>query len=68
MSIANAVQRGRMIYVYNERNQILCSIPVGNGPSDGLKGYTQGQVNVQRGWMIYSYDSKGRLVASVSAR
>ena len=68
MAIGNAVQRGTVVYIYNEDNKLNGSVPAGNGPNDGLKGYTPSRVNVQRGSLIYSYDEHGRHVGSVPAR
>jgi len=68
MAIANAVQRGTLVYIYNDNNNLIGSVPAGNGPNDGLKGYTSSRVNVQRGSLIYSYDEHGRHVGSVPAR
>jgi len=53
MAIGNAVQRGTVIYIYNDNNNLIGSVPAGNGPNDGLKGYTPSRVNVQRGSLIY---------------
>lgn len=68
MAISNAVQRGAFVYVYDEKNHQIASLPAGNGPNDGLKGYTGSSVNIQRGAFIYTYDAKGRQTGSVSAR
>jgi hypothetical protein len=68
MAIANAIQRGSTVYVYNEKNQQICSISAGSGPKDGLKGYTGGSVNIQRGSIIYTYNEKGQQTGSQSAR
>ena len=68
MAIGNAVQRGDFVYVYDEKNHQIFSIPAGNGPDDGLKGYTQSRVNVRRGDYIYSYDEKGHNAGSTPAR
>jgi len=67
MAIANAVQRGSTVYVYNEKNQLMFSQSAGSGPKDGLKGYTGGSVNIQRGSTIYSYNEKGQLIGTQSA-
>ena len=60
MAIANAVQRGSFVYVYNEKNQQIFTQSAGSGPNDGLKGYTSGNVNIQRGSFIYTYNEKGQ--------
>ena len=53
MAIGNAVQRGTVVYIYNEDNKLNGSVPAANGLNDGLKGYTPSRVNVQRGSLIY---------------
>ena len=68
MAIGNVVQRGAIIYIYDENNRQINSVPAGNGPNDGLKGYTSTRINVQRGAIIYSYDEQGRQVGSVPAQ
>ena len=68
MAIGNVVQRGAIIYIYDENNRQINYVPAGNGPNDGLKGYTSTRINVQRGAIIYSYDEHGRQVGSVPAR
>ena len=68
MAIGNAVERGSMVYIYDENMREIASVPAGNGPDVGLKGYTGSRVNVRRGQMIYSYDDKGRQVGSIPAR
>ena len=68
MAIGNVVQRGALIYICYKNNRQINSVPAGNGPSDGLKGYTSTRINVQRGAIIYSYDEHRRQVRSVSAR
>ena len=65
MAIANAVQRGSLIYVYNEKGSLIFTLPSGSGPKDGLKGYTSGGVNVQRGNLIYMYNDRGSLSHTV---
>ncbi|ODS93856.1 MAG: hypothetical protein ABS45_00370 [Comamonas sp. SCN 65-56] len=59
MPIANVIQRGPVIYVYNEKNQTLFTKIVGREPTDGVKGYTSSFVNIQMGRVIYTYNEKG---------
>lgn len=59
MPIANAIQRGSIVYVYNEKNQQIFAQHAGNGPDDGLKGYTSQSVSIRRGRVIYTYNEKG---------
>jgi hypothetical protein len=68
MSIGNAVQRGSVVYVYDEKGRQIASISAGSGPKDGLTGYTSSTVNVRRGSVIYTYDAHGRQTASTTAR
>jgi len=68
MAIANAVQRGSTVYVYNEKNQQIMVRSAGSGPNDGLKGYTGSSVNIQRGSTIYTYNEKGQQTGATSAR
>lgn len=69
MAIGNAVQRGSVVYVYDEKGRQLFSQSAGNAArGDGLKGYTSSTVNIQRGSVIYTYDVRGRQISSTSAR
>jgi hypothetical protein len=68
MPIGNAVQRGALVYVYDERGRQIATITAGSAPSDGLTGYTSSTVNVRRGSLIYSYDARGRQIATAPAR
>ena len=65
--IVTAVQRGSQVYVYGTGQRQLCAVFAGNGPDDGLKGYTSSTVSVRRGSQIYVYDNKGRQISSVFA-
>jgi hypothetical protein len=67
MAIANAVPRGSSVYVYDEQNRQIFSIPGGTGPNNGLQGYTGSTVSVRRGSSIYVYDERGRQISSISA-
>ena len=67
MPIANAVQRGSLVYVYNEKNNQIFTQPAGNGPNDGLKGYTGSSINIKRGSTIYTYNEKGQQTGTTSA-
>lgn len=65
--IVTAVQRGSQVYVYGPNQRQLCAVFAGNGPDDGLKGFTSSTVSVRRGSNIYVYDAQGRQVSSVFA-
>jgi len=66
MAIANAIQRGPTVYVYNEKNQQILMIPCGYAPN-GLRGYTGSNVNIQRGNMIYTFNHKGQQIGAHAA-
>lgn len=68
MAIANAVQRGTTVYVYDEKGHSLFAQYAGNGPDDGVKGYTSSVVNIRRGNFIYSYNEKGHQIGTCNAR
>lgn len=67
MAIGNVVQNGSFVYVYDEKGEVLASIHAGNGPEDGLKGYTSTTVNVRRGSFIFTHNEKGNVLRSASA-
>lgn len=46
----------------------MTGVPAGNGPEDGLKGYTGATVGVLRGAFVYTYDERGRQTSAISAR
>jgi hypothetical protein len=60
--IGMAVQKGPMVYVYDEKNRQIFSMAAGNGPDDGLKGYTPSRVNIKRGRVIPD-SPRGKLMA-----
>lgn len=60
MPIGNSVERGSVVYVYDEKGRQIFTVPRGNQPADGLKGYTSTTVNVRRGSVIYTHNEKGR--------
>lgn len=68
MPIGNAVERGSVVYVYDERGRVLYTKSRGHGPQDGLKGYTGGTVNIRIGSVIYTFDERGRQLATTPAR
>jgi hypothetical protein len=61
MSISKAVQRGTLVYIYDQDGMAVTSISAaGRCPGDGLKAYTPSSVSVQKGGLLYSYDKGGR--------
>jgi hypothetical protein len=67
VAIGNAVQRGALVYVYDEKGRQLTVLTGGNAPKDGLQGYTSSSVNVRRGSLIFSYDPRGRQLTVTQA-
>ncbi len=65
--IVTALQRSGQVYVYGTGQRQLCAVFAGNGPEDGLKGYTSSTVSVRRGNTIYVYNAKGQQISSVYA-
>jgi hypothetical protein len=63
-TIGVAIQRGSLIYVYDEHGRLLTTILAG----DGLQGYTSGTVSVRRGSLLMTYDGQGRRRSSTLAR
>jgi hypothetical protein len=53
MAIGNAVERDHFVYVYDEKGHHLTTLFAGNGPEDGLKGYTSTTVNVRLGACVH---------------
>ena len=68
MAIGSAVQRGSFVYVYDEKGRQMTAVPAGNGPEDGLKGYTGAMVSVRRGAFVFTYDERGRQTSAIPAR
>jgi hypothetical protein len=68
MAIANVVQRGSYVFVYDEHGRQICSLSTGSRPGDGLTGYTSSTFNIKRGAFIFTYDEKGRQIATTPAR
>lgn len=62
MAIGSAIERGRMVYVYDEKGRQLCSKALGN--DGGLMGYTGTSFSVRKGRMVYVYDEKGHQLSS----
>ena len=64
MAIANAVQRGTFVYIYDELGRQIGIVPA----ADGLHGFTSGSVSIRQGSIIYIYDEKGRQTGTTPAR
>ena len=66
MAIANAIQRGSMVFVYDEKNHLMFTRCAATGPGEGLMGYTGGTINLRKGRLNFTYDEKGQLVGTRS--
>jgi len=56
----NAVERGSLAYIYDEKGRQIFTMPRGNQPGDGLKGDTSITVKMRRGSLTYTYNEKGQ--------
>ena len=68
MVIGSAVQRGTFVHVYHEKGRQMTIVPAGNGPEDGLKGYTGATVSVRCGAFVFTYDERVRQTLAIPAR
>jgi hypothetical protein len=64
MAIANAIQKGSTVFIYDEKGRQLGTVTAG----DGLYGFTSGSVSIRRGSTIFTYDEKGRQTGTTPAR
>lgn len=63
MTIGHAIQRGTLIYVYDQDGRQVTSVSApGRFPEDGLKGYTTNSIHVRKGALIYAYDEHGKQI------
>jgi hypothetical protein len=67
MAIGSAIERDSFIFVFNEHGQTLFSKVRGNGPNDGLLGFTGSTVTVRFGSVIYTYDQRGTTIYAKAA-
>ena len=65
--IGSALERGPAIFVYDEKGHVLFSKTIGNGPNDGLLGFTGSTVSARYGSAIYTYDEHGTTIFSKMA-
>lgn len=61
MAITSVVERGSTAFVYNDKNQAICTIQVGSGK---LCGFTSSFVCIQKGSTLFIYDEKGHTISS----
>lgn len=67
MPIGTAVQRGQVVYIYDEKGNQTSVVSAGSLPDDGLKGYTNSTVAIRRGTLLYTFDARGRQLSVVPA-
>ena len=67
MAIGSAIERDSYIFVFDENGQSLFSKVRGNGPKDGLLGFTGATVTARFGSFIYTYDQHGTTIYAHSA-
>jgi len=65
--IGSAIERGSLICVYDEHGSTLFSKARGNGPDDGLLGFSSSTVTARYGSVIYTYDEKGMTIYATAA-
>ena len=65
--IGSAIERGSIIYVYDEHGRTLFSKSRGNGPDDGLLGFTGSTVTMRYGSIVYTYDENGMTIYAKAA-
>jgi hypothetical protein len=67
MAIGSAIERDSYIYVFDENGQTLFSKVRGNGPKDGLLGFTGSTVTARFGSIVYTYDQRGTTIYAKAA-
>jgi hypothetical protein len=67
MAIGSAIERGSLIYVYDEEGRTLFSKAKGSGPNDGLMGFTGSTVTVRLASIIYTYGQDGMTLYAKAA-
>jgi hypothetical protein len=60
--IWKAIQKGFLVYVYDEFERQTAAIQAGWNSNEGLIGYTSSVIIILRGELIHFYDEKGHLV------
>ena len=64
MTIANVIQKGKNVYIYNDRGVEQAILRVGSLPGSGLTGWTSSTVSIQQGVTIYTYNENGGVVGN----
>jgi hypothetical protein len=63
MAIASALQRGNVIYAYDEKGRQIFA-----KPGDALVGYTGSSVSIRKGNTVYTYNERGGQIMAKSVR
>jgi hypothetical protein len=64
MAIANAIQKGSTVFMYDEKGRQLGQVAAG----DGIHGYTSSSVSIRKGATIFIYNEKGQQTGQTQAR
>jgi hypothetical protein len=67
MAIGSALERGSLIYAYDENGRTLFAKNKGSGPEDGLLGFSGSTVTVRFGSVIYTYGEDGMTLYAKAA-
>jgi hypothetical protein len=62
MAIANAVERGAYVFVYNEKGAQILMLP------GELHGYTSSTISIRRGAYIFTFNERGAQTGMTPAR
>ena len=65
--IGSALERGSLIQVFDEDGRTLFSKNKGNGPEDGLLGFSGSTVTVRFGSIVYTYGEDGMTLYAKTA-
>jgi hypothetical protein len=65
--IGSAIERGSLIYVFDTDGNTLFVKNRGNGPRDGLLGFTGSSMTARYGSTIYTYDESGMTIYAKAA-
>ena len=64
MAIGNVMEKGNLIYAYDEKNKQLFAKPFNSKNGAKLMGYTNSTVNIKKGNLVYTYDEKGKQISA----
>ena len=65
MAIANAVVKGTMIYLYDEKGKVIRTLGMAGGT---LAGFTSTTVSIKKGSHLYVYNEQGRQTGIVPVK